>query len=131
MQKPEPILVNGKQVVTRKWTRPTVLLKLPDFIERTMDANRDDFPERGHSCPQQRSNGLSRCQIRTPRPHPSLLRTRMSALRYRGGATRAALCRRLPVGSVSKRTARPAGWKPATQQVGNLRYGFATVSAWE
>src|SRR6185436_15305732 len=38
------------------------------------------------------------------------------------------LCRRLPVGRRSHTNGRPAGWKPAIQQVGNPRHGFARFS---
>ena len=39
--------------------------------------------------------------------------------------------RRLPVGNVPVSCERPAGWKPATQQVGNLRYVLRRVIACE
>src|SRR5438552_1112411 len=41
------------------------------------------------------------------------------------------LCRALRVGRRSYTSRRPLGWKPALQQVGNPRYGFATLSARE
>src|SRR6185369_10547210 len=39
------------------------------------------------------------------------------------------LYRRLPVGRLSKKSDHAAGWKPATQQVENLRYTFAPMWA--
>jgi hypothetical protein len=46
--------------------------------------------------------------------------------------TSSLLYRRLPVGRVSQTQRWPAGWKPATQQVGNLRYRNPVVeyAAW-
>ena len=34
------------------------------------------------------------------------------------------LYRRFPIGRVPSGKGRPAGWKPAIQQIGNLRYAF-------
>jgi hypothetical protein len=39
--------------------------------------------------------------------------------------------RRLPVGSVPTQAERPAGWKPAIQQIENLRYASRSPSACE
>ncbi len=39
------------------------------------------------------------------------------------------LYRRLPVGRVSEKAQRAAGWKPAIQQIGNLRYGLRSSPA--
>ena len=41
------------------------------------------------------------------------------------------LCRRLPVGRASGWSSASAGWKPAIQQVGNLRYEGGGVPAYE